>query len=309
MVTYQYQPLGSWNDFEHLCRDLFEHEWSSRVTNLNGRNGSRQKGVDIYGYPNNKHQIYGVQCKGKEIYPEKAISINEIKNEISKVLHFTPRLTHFIFATTARRNVAVQEQLREYLDENNTLPFTVAICFWDDIEAKLNQHVSIATKFYPNQKNNKRSLIERAGVNDRVNNVNLFDGGKGGEYDFNCQYYNLNGSFDSKTFFLRFGEYHYLNNNFGKQVANLVIPFNKICHLIEEFFYGEIVESFSFYFHLEEMWGDLSIKTSEACISGSYYIKDSIVKNDQNVPADPYESRVFIELLDTCKSIQSKVVS
>ncbi|TMO57107.1 restriction endonuclease [Pseudoalteromonas phenolica] len=308
MITYQYQPLGSWNDFEHLCRDLFEHEWSSRVTNLNGRNGSRQKGVDIYGYPNNKQQLYGVQCKGKEIYPEKAISIDEIKNEIAKALQFTPRLTHFIFATTARRNVAIQEQLREYLNESNLLPFTVAICFWDDIEAKLNQYVHIATKFYPNQQNNKRSLIERAGINDRVNIVSLFDSGNG-SYDFNCQYYNLNGSFDSKSFNLRFGEFHNLNNVSGKQIENLTIPFNKICHLIEEFFYGEIVESFSLYFHLEGMWGDLRIKTSEASISGSYHIKDGVVQNDEYIPADSYKSRVFIELVDICKSIQSKLAS
>ncbi|MBB1411228.1 hypothetical protein [Pseudoalteromonas sp. SG44-17] len=308
MTIYQYQPLASWVDFEHLCRDLFEHEWSSRVTNLNGRNGSRQNGVDIYGYPNNMSLLYGVQCKGKEIYPEKNISIDEIKSEITKALNFKPLLTHFIIATTAKRNVGIQEKLREYLKEENSIPFTVDICFWDDLEVKLNQQESICKKFYATQQNKKPSLIERAEIDDRVNLVNVFDDGKGG-YDFNCQYYNLIGNFNSSTFVLRFGELYNNHCIKGRQVGSLRLPFDRICYLIEEFFFGDVVDSFNFYFQFDGMWGDLSITTSEARISGSYHIQDNIVKNDQCLPVDSYENRIFIELLDICKSITFKNAS
>ena len=55
----------NWQDFESLCKKLWGEIWNCPEIVKNGRNGQKQKGVDVYGIPSHEQQYYGIQCKGK----------------------------------------------------------------------------------------------------------------------------------------------------------------------------------------------------------------------------------------------------
>ena len=59
------KPLN-WQDFERNCRVLFECILDDPNTQLNGRTGQPQNGVDIWGSRGGQGSVWvGVQCKGK----------------------------------------------------------------------------------------------------------------------------------------------------------------------------------------------------------------------------------------------------
>ncbi|MCB2387043.1 restriction endonuclease [Thalassolituus alkanivorans] len=173
MIKYQYPPLKSWDDFEELCSDLFKREWNDDLAQRYGRQGSTQHGVDIYGKSENSGKYTGIQCKGKQIYPEKNIDIEEIKMEIEKAKLFPSDLQTLIFVTTAPRTTKVQDYIRSTSISNreNGL-FDVGVLFWDDIESLINKHKAVAERFYgsiesSNVKDSDRYSIKRvkAGLN------------------------------------------------------------------------------------------------------------------------------------------------
>ncbi|CAD5248546.1 MULTISPECIES: restriction endonuclease [Halomonadaceae] len=149
MIKYQYPPLKSWDDFEELCSDLFKREWNDDLVQRYGRQGSTQHGVDIYGKSESSGKYTGIQCKGKQIYPEKNIDIEEIKKEIEKAKHFPSELEILIFVTTASRATKVQDHIRSTSISNreNGL-FDIGVLFWDDIESLINKHKIVAERFY-----------------------------------------------------------------------------------------------------------------------------------------------------------------
>ncbi|MBK6607912.1 MAG: hypothetical protein IPG24_21140, partial [Leptospiraceae bacterium] len=50
-------------EFENMVRDLFALHWKDDNTQIRGRSGQSQNGVDVYGYPNKSSALYGIQCK------------------------------------------------------------------------------------------------------------------------------------------------------------------------------------------------------------------------------------------------------
>src|SRR5262245_29691914 len=95
LPTSQLPPPNSWDEFEHMCADLFELEWGDRHTKRYGRQGQRQHGVDIYGSPG-KDLNAGVQCKGKRASPlPTELTTAEVDEEVEKAKEFTPALTEF----------------------------------------------------------------------------------------------------------------------------------------------------------------------------------------------------------------------
>ncbi|CDT99083.1 hypothetical protein VCR14J2_270022 [Vibrio coralliirubri] len=294
MSRYQYQPLASWDEFERLCCDLFKSNWNSRVISLHGRNGSRQNGVDIYGYPNGAQEIWGVQCKGKEIYPEKKIAIEQIEEEIDKALDFEPELDHYIFATTMRRDVKLQGELRK-LVRRRELAFGVEIIFWDDIEDALNEDSHTADKYYPRnaEDTRKKSLFDRAKFNDRINIIEVFYGESDGDRVFSCKNYHLFGLVSKDRAWLELGGYHSQLPRHSSHIGHMRIDVKALSDLVEEFFFSDQVDIFDVNFNFREDWGSINMENEHVRMCGDFHVKDGKVYTDTEKELNEYDSDAY----------------
>lgn len=80
-VSQQIQPPKYWQEFETLCADLWTQIWNDPNTQMHGRQGQEQHGVDVYGRPDRGEMYAGVQCKGKDINYGKEVSETELREE------------------------------------------------------------------------------------------------------------------------------------------------------------------------------------------------------------------------------------
>ena len=99
----------NWQDFETKMRVLISCVLGDPNTQINGRSGQNQNGVDIYGYRNGGCLV-GVQCKKKY---ENKVTEKELRDEVKKAKSFKPRLSEFILATTAQRDTNIQENRKD----------------------------------------------------------------------------------------------------------------------------------------------------------------------------------------------------
>lgn len=296
MSRYQYQPLASWNEFEQLCFALFKNYWETELISYHGRNGSRQNGVDIFGYGKDRKEIWGIQCKGNEIYPEKKISIDKIEDEINKALDFEPKLRRYIIATTMRRDVTLQRELRELIKLRD-LPFSVELVFWDDIEDLLAEMPDVESKFYPKRSIRNTSLYERAGFNDRINTVSVYKGEKDGELVFINQYYHFFGMVSERRAWLELGGIRSQPVHKGK-IGYQSINVKILSSLIEDFFFGSQVDTFYVDFDLHEDIGSLEISdfTNNVKMSACCYIKDDVVYDDTDQELNKHDASAYLDI-------------
>lgn len=147
----QILPPKSWERFEDLCHALFKKVWADPLAQKEGRRGQPQHGVDIVGSPQAERSLYhAVQCKGKDANCGSSASWDEVLAEISKAEHFSPRLGHWIFATTAPVDGKLQEAARKLsVERSESDQFTVSVLGWEEIQALMADHPSIVEEFYP----------------------------------------------------------------------------------------------------------------------------------------------------------------
>lgn len=141
----QILPPSNWQDFEELCKRIWENKWNYPEDIIkNGRIGQNQHGVDICAYVESKKGYCGIQCKGKDNFTNKQLTISEINEEINKAKNFKPDLKSLIFATTAPKDAEIEKYIRECNLENikNGL-FSVAIYSWEDIISLIEQYESV----------------------------------------------------------------------------------------------------------------------------------------------------------------------
>ncbi|WP_428225295.1 hypothetical protein [Flavobacterium sp.] len=124
----------NWQDFESLCKKLWGEIWKCPEIKKNGRVGQTQNGVDVYGIPSYDDEYYGIQCKGKDEYTHKQLTIKEINSEIKKAKTFEPKLKKLYFATTAVKDAEIEKMIRlvNTAHKKNGL-FEVHIFSWEDI--------------------------------------------------------------------------------------------------------------------------------------------------------------------------------
>jgi hypothetical protein len=109
----QIEPPSSWEEFEELCLTLFRRIWKDPTAQKNGRRGQPQAGTDISGYDAGDHgSPRGVQCKGKDRLYGAAVTAAELREEVEKAKAFKPKLSHWVLATTARKDNAIEELAR-----------------------------------------------------------------------------------------------------------------------------------------------------------------------------------------------------
>lgn len=140
-------PPSSWKEFESLCFQLFKLEWDDPFIQRNGRQGQAQNGVDIIGTL--KGKSVGLQCKGKQTYPEKQVTVSEITIEIKAAKSFQPPLDEYIILTSSNRDSKIQESVRilnaQNKEENK---FSIHIFFWEDIRERLIKYPELIKLFY-----------------------------------------------------------------------------------------------------------------------------------------------------------------
>lgn len=144
--TAELPTPDSWEEFEAIVADIMKQEWSDPYVSRNGRQGQRQDGVDIYGYPAHLDGgISGVQCKNTS-----DVDIQLVEQEVEKAKEFEPPIEEFIFTCTAPSDARLQEKVRQLsveLREDDL--FELRILFWDDLSLALSEQRALLEKHYP----------------------------------------------------------------------------------------------------------------------------------------------------------------
>lgn len=123
----------NWEDFETLCKKLWQEELGSKTFKKNGRNGQKQNGVDISGIPSGGKKYWGIQCKLKT--DNGKLTEKEIFEEVSFAEKFEPELEHLIIASTAPKDVKIEAAVRvENIKRKKQAKFGIELYCWDDIE-------------------------------------------------------------------------------------------------------------------------------------------------------------------------------
>lgn len=137
---------ANWQDFESLCLLLWREEWKNDDLKKNGRNGQLQNGVDISGHRDGENEYSGIQCKCKP--GNKQVTREEIEEEINNARAFKPALRRLIFATTADKDVSIEEYVRLKDDENRRQGlFSIDIKSWQDIIDLLERNKSVLNTY------------------------------------------------------------------------------------------------------------------------------------------------------------------
>lgn len=130
-----------------MCQLLFEAELKPHQIHRYGRAGQSQYGVDI-AVSAQYREWMGIQCKLRNEMLGGALTETDIINEHEKSKRFHSPLTKLLIVTTCIRD-------RKILDIAATISGSfqrkhpVEVLFWDDIERYLDNHPSIANRFYP----------------------------------------------------------------------------------------------------------------------------------------------------------------
>ena len=141
-ITQHLRKPSNWQDFEKLCLRLWKEEWNSDDLKINGRLGQEQQGVDICGHRDERLGYCGIQCKCKQ--EGEFLSRKEIEIEIEKAKRFNPPLVKLVIATTAEKDVRIEEFVRkkdEKLREEGL--FSLDIKSWGDIVCMLESHPNV----------------------------------------------------------------------------------------------------------------------------------------------------------------------
>lgn len=148
---YQLLPAIIEARFEDFCLDFFQELWVDEETQLVGKKGSGQNGVDICGQPNRGTDWFGAQCKNKEQLTSKQLTEREVNAEVEKAKKFNPKLKNYVIVTTATRNATIQELARTLTNEHRKMGlFDVKVYAWEDIVKKLiDKTPKTLAKWYP----------------------------------------------------------------------------------------------------------------------------------------------------------------
>jgi tetratricopeptide (TPR) repeat protein len=143
----QLRPPPSWDRFEEMCADLFGSIWKDSQLVRYGRQGQRQRGVDIYGKEDGADS--GVQCKGKRDWPPTKLTTREIDAEVLEAKKFTPALKTYLIVTTAENDVHVTDHVNDISAEHAKHGlFRVTVFGWSELVRRFYDHPAILQKHF-----------------------------------------------------------------------------------------------------------------------------------------------------------------
>nr|WP_295468199.1 hypothetical protein [Mesorhizobium sp.] len=151
-----FQPPLYWQQFEELCTALLVEVYGVPNAQQVGRPGQAQHGVDVFGTSSRYGRI-GIQCKRLadldeygNPYPGGPISRALLRDEADAALGFTPDISLWILATTARRDTKVQAWVEEINDEweQAGLKRIAIVWTWDECISHLNSYPDLQRRYY-----------------------------------------------------------------------------------------------------------------------------------------------------------------
>jgi hypothetical protein len=162
-----------WQDFERKTRVLFASVLADPNTQMHGRSGQPQHGMDIWGYRNeDRSKLVGVQCKKSD----DEITTAELEAELEKAKRFAPPISEFILVTTAPRDARVQKRARELTEmlSRTDRPIFVAVWGWEDVEEHAASYPETRKVFDPTfdlyEKQAHQKMAARlGGLSDQLN--------------------------------------------------------------------------------------------------------------------------------------------
>jgi hypothetical protein len=142
MVYKRLLRPANWQDFERMICSLYERKYKMGVSNLYGRHGEAQHGVDIYfkdvSILNCKN--VGIQCKRIEIDKLTKDIIDAKYEKVRK--EFPNPIDIFIIATTEKTKKSLQDHCSK---KNNP---KCEIVFWETIESDIQLYEDILRGYY-----------------------------------------------------------------------------------------------------------------------------------------------------------------
>lgn len=105
-----------WQAFERLTRDLFARITGDVHTDLHGRSGQPQAGVDVFGTDQRSRACFGVQCRGRgdgSAWNKSRLTAKELRREVTNARSFRPKLHAFVLLTTAPNDARLQKAAAE----------------------------------------------------------------------------------------------------------------------------------------------------------------------------------------------------
>jgi hypothetical protein len=140
---------SNWQDFECICFDLYTRLWRTNDSEMHGRRGQPQLGVDVYGTDRVEHKFVGVQCKGKDRGYGAKLTKTELREEVEKAKSFFPKLDVFIVATTALNDAAVQAYARQISERHAKHGlFEVRLQGWLTLRQRITDHPELLEKYF-----------------------------------------------------------------------------------------------------------------------------------------------------------------
>ncbi|MGJ4897479.1 hypothetical protein ACQR2B_17475 [Bradyrhizobium oligotrophicum] len=137
-----------WQDFERKTCALFARILGDPNTQMHGRTGQSQRGVDIWGYRNqDSRRLVGVQCK----LSADPITVTELEAELEKAKTFRPPISEFFLVSTAPRDVKLQQRTRELTSDLAATDHPIVVCIWgwEDVEESASRYGDAWTLFDP----------------------------------------------------------------------------------------------------------------------------------------------------------------
>lgn len=142
---------SDWQSFERLTRDLYQRLLGDHGTDLHGRSGQPQGGVDVFGTDHRTGQMVGVQCKGRDDPAGQSaghLSEKELWAEVAKAATFDPPINRYVILTTGANDVGLKAIAREITRIHaRDGKFSVEVHAWDWIESHLAEHVDLAAGY------------------------------------------------------------------------------------------------------------------------------------------------------------------
>lgn len=132
---------ANWQDFERLISKVYERKYLMGASNLYGRHGQAQNGVDTYfkDVPTLGRQCIAIQCKRYEVGN---LTKGFIDGEHKKVQKFSQKVDKYFIITTDSTDINLQDHA--CLKKNPSCE----IIFWESVESDIQLYEDILQGFY-----------------------------------------------------------------------------------------------------------------------------------------------------------------
>ncbi|WP_428897032.1 hypothetical protein Dip518_000817 [Parelusimicrobium proximum] len=143
------QPKN-WQDFEDMCKDLLDLEYSNALKKAEINESTIQDGVDAY-KTLRTGEVIGIQCKKIDLdNKDGRLTPASIDEEIEKAKNFEPKLSLFIIATSVKVTDETFKYIRKRSHELETAGL-FSISFWGPkkLTDLLNEHKTIFKRYFP----------------------------------------------------------------------------------------------------------------------------------------------------------------